>query len=145
MTEAELRARIRDVLGSLNAVAEAAIRRELAEPIDLGHSERLQFEACPHFFGVTVVQTEEEIVPDSAIQDAIPPDLRSAAEAADLGVFEAIEAELPAWLAERWQAVGGPGHYRPAYLVFHGGLDEPRYDLEQHRWCEVSEVWPEEA
>ena len=64
---------------------------------------------------------------------------------ADLGVFEAIEAELPAWLAERWQAVGGPGHYRPAYLVFHGGLDEPRYDLEQLRWCEVEEVWPEEA
>jgi hypothetical protein len=145
MTEAELRVRIRDVLGSLNAVAEAAIRRELAKPIDLGHSERLQFEACPHFFGVKLVQTEEEIVPDSAIQDAIPPDLRAAAEAADLSVFEAIEAELPAWLAERWQAVGGPGHYRPAYLLFHGGLDEPRYDLEQRRWCEVSEVWPEEA
>jgi hypothetical protein len=145
MTEAELRARIRDVLGSLNAVAEAAIQRELAEPIDLGHSERLQFEACQHFFAVTLVQTEEEIVPYSAIDDAIPPDLRSAAEAADLSVSEAIEAELPAWLAERWQAVGGPGHYRPAYLVFHGGLHEPRYDLEQHRWCKVSEVWPEEG
>ena len=145
MTEAEVRAGVRDVLRSLNAVAEAAIRRELGEPIDLGHSERLQFEACPHFFGVKLVQTEEEIVSDSAIQDAIAPDLRAAAEAADLSVFEAIEAELPEWLAERWQAVGGPGHYRPAYLLFHGGLDEPRYDLEQRRWCEVSEVWPGEA
>jgi hypothetical protein len=145
MTEAELRASVRDVLRSLNALAEAAIRRELAEPIDLGHSERLQFEACPHFFGVKLVQTEEEIVPDSAIQDAVPQQLWSAAQAADLSVYESIEVELPGWLAERWQAAGGPDHYRPAYLVFHGGLDEPRYNLEQRRWCEVSEVWPEEA
>jgi hypothetical protein len=108
MTEAELRAGIRDALRSLNAVAEAAISRELAGPIDLGHSERLQFEACPNFFGVKLVQTEEEILPDSAIQDVIPPELWAAAEAVDLSVFEAVEAELPAWLAERWQAAGGP-------------------------------------
>jgi uncharacterized protein (TIGR02246 family) len=36
MTEAEMRAGIRDVLRSLNAVAEATIRRELAEAINLG-------------------------------------------------------------------------------------------------------------
>jgi hypothetical protein len=145
MTEAEMRSGIHEVLRSLNATAEAAIRRELARPIDLGHSERLQFEACPHFFGIKLVQTEEEILPDSAIQDAISPALQAAAEAADLDVFAGIGAELPPWLADRWQAVGGPSHYRPAYLLFHGGLDEPRYDLEQRRWCEVSEVWPGEA
>jgi hypothetical protein len=145
MTEAELRAGICDVLRSLDAATEAAIQRELAEPIDLGHSARLQFEACPHFFGVKVVQTEEEIVPDSTIQDAVPQELWDAAEAAEIGIHEVIEQELPPWLADRWQATGGPSHYRPAYLLFHGGLDEPRYDLEQRRWCEVSEVWPEEA
>jgi hypothetical protein len=142
MEEAEMRARIRHVLGSFNAVAEAAIRRELAEPIDLGHSGRLQFEVCPHFFGVTLVQTEEEIVPDSAISDAVPSEFKADAEAADLDVFEGIAAELPAWLADRWQAVGGPNLYRPAYLLFHGGLYQPRFDLEQRRWCKVSEVWP---
>jgi hypothetical protein len=100
MTDAELRARIREVLRSLDRAAEAAIRRELAGPIDLGHSGRLQFEACPPFFGIKLVQTEEEIVPDSAIQDAIQSDLWVTAEAADLSVFETIEAELPAWLAD---------------------------------------------
>jgi hypothetical protein len=95
--------------------------------------------------GIKLVQTEEEIIPDSAVQDAIPPELQAAAEAADLDVFAGIEAELPPWLAERWQAVGGPSHYRPAYLLFHGGLDEPRYDLEERRWCKVSEVWPGDA
>lgn len=145
MTENEMRAGIRDILHSLDAVAEAAIRRELAEPIDLGHSERLQFEACPFFFGVKLVQTEDEIVPDSAIPDAIPPEMEAAAEAANLDVFAGIAAELPPWLADRWQAVGGPSHYRPAYLLFHGGLDQPRYDLEKRRWCAVSEVWPEET
>jgi hypothetical protein len=145
MTEAEMRASIRAVLHTLDSAAEAALRRELGQPIDLGHSERLQFEACPHFFGVKLVQTEEEIIPDYAIQDAVSEELRAGAVAADLDVHAAIESELPPWLADRWQAVGGPGHYRPAYLLFHGGLDEPRYDLEQRRWCEVSEVWPGEV
>jgi hypothetical protein len=143
MDESGMRAAVRDALQSLDAPAEAAIRRELAAPINLGHSGRLQFEACPYFFGVKVVQTDEEIIPDSGIADAIPEAARDASEAADLDVHAAIGAELPAWLADRWQAVGGPSHYRPAYLLFHGGLDEPRYDLEQRRWCEVAEVWPD--
>ena len=138
-----MRAAIRDAFRSLDAVAEDAIRRELAQPVDLGHSGRLQFEACPCFFGVRLVQTSEEILGDSAVSDAIPLELRAAAATADLDVYGGIEAELPLWLAARWQAAGGPEHYRPAYLLFHGGLNEPRYDLEQRRWCEVSEVWPE--
>jgi hypothetical protein len=145
MDEAKLREGVRDALRSLNATAEQAIRRELADPFDLGHSERLQFEVCPHFFGIKLVQTEEEILPDSAIPDAVTKELRQAAEAADLDVYAAIEAELFPWFAEQWEAAGGPQHYCPAYAFFHGGLDEPRYDLEQRRWCEVEEVWPGEV
>jgi hypothetical protein len=142
MDEAGMRARIREALRSLNAEAEAAIRRELAGPVDLGHSGRLQFEVCPHFYGIHLVQTEEVILEDSAIPDAMPLQLHKAAYKADLDLHAALGEELFPWFAERWQAAGGPGHHRPAYAYFHGGLDEPRYDLEQRRWCEVEEVWP---
>ena len=139
-----MRAAIRDAIQSLNAATESSIRRELSGPIDLGDSERLQFEVCPQFFGITLIQTEEEIVPDSAIPDSVPQDVQAAAEAADLDLNAGIEVELLPWLAARWAASGGPLHYRPAYAFFHGGLSEPRYDLEQRRWLEVSEVWPAE-
>lgn len=144
MVEAGMRAAIREALQSLNAAAESAIRRELSEPIDLGHSERLQFEICPQFFGITLIQTEEEIVPDSAIPDAIPQGVQAEAEAADLDLDGGIEAEVMPWIAARWVAVGGPRHYRPAYAFFHGGQNEPRFDLELGRWFKVSEVWPGE-
>jgi len=144
MNDAKLRTAIVEVLRSLDAETELAIRRELARVVDLGHSGRLQFEACPNFLGISLVQTEEEILADSSIDDRIPPELRDAAAAADLSVHDAIEAELPAWFADRWRGADGPLRYRPAYLFFHGGLDTPRYDLEERRWCDVTEVWPEE-
>jgi hypothetical protein len=143
MSEAELRASIRAALRSLDEAVQAAIRRELATPIDLGHSGRLQFEVCPYFYGTHLVQTEETILPDSAVPDAMPQQLQDAAEEADLDFHAALGEELFPWFAERWLAAGGPRLYRPAYAFFHGGLDEPRYDLEQRRWCEVEEVWPE--
>ena len=145
MREAEMRAGIRVALQSLNEDAERAIRQELAAPLDLGHSGRLQFEVCPYFFGIHLVQTEECILEDSVILDAMTPQLRDAADAADLDLYTALGEELFPWFAERWLAAEGPTHFRPAYAIFHGGLDEPRYDLEQRRWCSVEEVWPEEV
>ena len=145
MGESEMRAGIRNALQSLNEDTERAIRRKLATPFDLGHSERLQFEVCPYFFGIHLVQTEESILEDSAILDAMLPHLRAGAEAAELDLFAALGEELFPWFAERWLAAGGPAHFRPAYAFFHGGLDEPRYDLEQRQWFSVEEVWPEEA
>ena len=46
------------------------------------------------------------------------------------------------------RAVAGSGWastFPSGVCVFHGGLDEPRYDLEQRQWFSVEEVWPEEA
>jgi hypothetical protein len=52
MDAAEFRKAIQEALGTLNPAVEAALRRELAGPIDLGHSGRLQFEVCPYFHGI---------------------------------------------------------------------------------------------
>jgi hypothetical protein len=59
--EAEMRAGIRDALRSLDAAAEEAIRNELAKSFDLGHSGRLQFEICPYFLCIHLVQTEDDV------------------------------------------------------------------------------------
>lgn len=144
MTEADFRNAIRGVLHQFDDAVEAAIRRELAEPFDLGHSQRLQFEVCPHFYGIHLVQTEEGILEDSAIEDAIPASIAEAAAPTDFDLHELLGKELFPWLADRWQAAEGPRHFSPAYAYYHGGLDEPRYHLEQYRWREVEEVWPEE-
>jgi hypothetical protein len=141
--EPEFRKAIREALGTLNPAVEAALRREVAGPIDLGHSGRLQFEVCPFFHGIHLVQTEEEILPDSAAHDSLPQELQDAAEAVGLDLDDAVEAELLPWLADRWLAVGGPRLYSPAYAFFHGGLEEPRYDLERRRWLSVEEVFGE--
>jgi hypothetical protein len=143
--EAEMRAGIRDALRSLDAAAEEAIGNELAKSFDLGHSGRLQFEICPDFLRIHLVQTEDDVVPHSVIPGAVPQSLWKRAEAADLDLHTALSEEVLPWFADRWRAAGGPRRFRPAYAYFHGGLDEPRYDLEQRRWCEVSEVWPGEA
>ena len=47
----------------------------------------------PQFFGITLIQTEEEIVPDSAIPDAVPQAVQAEAKAADLDLYVGIEAE----------------------------------------------------
>jgi hypothetical protein len=53
-----------------------------------------------------------------------------------------LDEELLPWFADRWKAAGGPGRFSPAYADFHGGLEQPRYHLEQRRWNSVAEVWP---
>jgi hypothetical protein len=145
MSDADFRNAIRGVLAQFNRTVEDAIRRDLADPLDLGHSERLQFEVCPHYYGITLIQTEEVVLEDSALEDAIPQTVREAADLADADLHSLVGEELFPWFAQRWNAAGGPGHYRPAYAYYHGGLDEPRYDLERRRWCEVEEVWPGEG
>jgi hypothetical protein len=146
MSNADFRNAIRGVLAQFNRTVEDAIRRELAGPIDLGHSGRFQFEVCGYFYGIHLVQTEEVILEDSVLQDAIPEALTDAAAEADIdsSPYDILGEELFPWLADRWNAAGGPGHFSPAYAFYHGGLDEPRYDLERRRWCEVEEVWPDE-
>lgn len=142
MNNADFRNAIRGLLGQFNHAVEEAIRRELADPIDLGHSGRLQFEVCPHFFGIHLIQTEEVVFEDCDVEDRLPIEFHAEADELDIDLHGLVAEELFPWFADRWVAADGPRHFRPAYAFYHGGLDEPRYDLEQRRWCEVEEVWP---
>jgi hypothetical protein len=142
--DAGFRQAIRDALRERNASTEEAIRRELATSFDLGHSGRLQFEIDGTYYGIWLTQTEEVVLKDS-VWDALPKSLLEEAESAGYDSFRTIEEELVQWFADRWCAVGGPSHYSPAYVFFHGGLSQPRYDLEKRRWCSVEEIWPEEG
>jgi hypothetical protein len=141
--DAGLRNAIRDALRKHNTSTEDAIRRELATSFDLGHSGRLQFEIDGTYYGIWLIQTEEVVLKDS-IWDMIPKNLLDEAGTAYFDLFTAIEEELVQWFADRWCAAGGPTYYSPVYVFFHGGLSQPRYDLEKRRWCSVDEVWPEE-
>ena len=139
-----MRIGIRAALRSLGTATEQEIQNLLAKQFELGHSGRLQFEIDPIFYGIHLVQTEELVVPGDVVLDVIAIDFLERAELAGLDWIAPMREEVIRWFADRWQAVDGPLRYRPAYAFFHGGLDEPRFDLEQRRWCQISEVWPEE-
>jgi hypothetical protein len=145
MEEADLRTTIQMALRSLNDTAEQAIRKELATRFDLGHSGRLQFEIDPWTYRITLTQTENDVIPGYVVLDALPSGLEETMGSAGLDVYRVLSAETIVWFAERWQAVGGPGLFRPAYAFFHGGLEQPRYDLEQRRWFAITEIWPHDA
>lgn len=91
--EAEMHAGIQDALRALDAAAEQAIRNELAKPLNLGHSGRIQFEIDPVSYEIHLVQTEETIVAG----DPIPDGLFERAEAAGLDWLAAVSEEIVRW------------------------------------------------
>jgi hypothetical protein len=97
VTGDEFRKVIRAQLERLNALVEQGLRRELAKPIDLGHSGRLQFEVDGMYYGISLIQTEEAILPGDCVWDVIregiPHHVQEAAEEAGIDIFEAIHQE----------------------------------------------------
>ena len=142
MGEAEFREAVGACLNDLAAPVEHALRRELADPIDPDHGRRLQFEVCPHFFGIKLVQTENDILEDYVIHDRLGQQVWDASAAADFDLHALVGNELFSWFADRWAAVSGPQQYHPAYIYYHDE-DDVRWDLEQRRWLSVQGVWPE--
>lgn len=141
MDETTFRRNVREKHATHSSAVEELIWHQLSTDIDLGHSERLQFEIDPFSFGITLIQTEEVVFPEP--DDLIPQDPDDDVEKFD--TLECVCDELVSWFADRWVAAGGPARYSPAYVFFHGGMDTPRYDLEQKRWCSVEEVWPDNS
>ena len=136
MTETSTSALRMELLAALAANRErlqAALRSELARPIHLPEGRRLQFEIDPFFFGISSCATEEPLLSDDWLENALPDDWFERAEAAAGGWNEMISAELCPWFADCWEAVNGPASFSPAFLFFHGyHLDQ--YDLERRRW-----------
>lgn len=145
MDEAGLREVIRDGLRRLTDTLEAALRAQLAQPIDLEDGGVLLFEIEPSYYDIRVVQTSAELLPEYAVWDAVPEAIRRDAADADVDVADAFEAEVTPWLADRWAAVDGPRQYPRAYAYYHGGPSQPLYDLDRRRWLAVKEVWPDGA
>jgi hypothetical protein len=130
-------------LERLNSVVEQALQRELTKPIDLDHNDRLLFEVDGLYYGISLVQTEEAILPTAweVIDEGIPIHEQEAAEQSGIHISELIHQEFFPWFADRWDRVDGPKQYHPAYAFYHGGLYTPRYDLEQRRWFTIEDLF----
>jgi hypothetical protein len=136
----ELRAELVAALAGAAERLRSALREALARPIALEPGRRLQFEADPFGFGVTLCATEETILPGGWLDEALPADWFERAEQAGSDWDATIREELCPWFAAGWQAAGGPAVYRPAYLFFHGYHRE-QYDLERRRWLPSAEAF----
>jgi hypothetical protein len=141
MTADRVQQIIRRELGRHSERLDAALKQALAEPIPLEPGYRLQFEACPDFYRVVLCASEAELLPDGWLMDTFPEEDLQAIEDAGADPLEVISEAVMEWIAERWQAVGGPNSYSPAYAFFHGYLEQ--FDLEQRRWLSVTEAFGE--
>ncbi len=94
----------------------------------------LRFEISADDYGVTLMETEEEIVAGMAVYDAISRELLGAAVASDVDVVAPLEAEMLPWLADRWAAVDGQRSWPGAYVFFHEDWNPPHYDLDTRVW-----------
>lgn len=142
MHEGDFLAILRKAFESLDVTVEDALRRELACDILLTGNDRLLFCIGGDTLGILLFQTNRVIVPDYSITNAIPEEAFENADAAGVDGYSLLLDLLLPWFAARWEAVGGPRRYRPAYAFYFGWKDEKQYDLEQRRWCDRKEVWP---
>lgn len=134
-----LRAELTAALSANTDRLQTAIRSQLAGPMALATGQRLQLEIDPYFFGIELCATEETILPGGWLDAALPEDWMDRAENVLGGWNAIISAELCPWLADCWQAAGGPAAYSPAYLFFHGYQQE-QFDLERRCWTSCDEA-----
>jgi len=140
MTEADrIRAELAHALDASSERLRRAISVELEKSIELEPDQRIQFEVDPHFYYVTLCATEEELLPDEWLEDALPEGwFERAGEAFD--GWDGLVAELMApWIADCWRDIGGPARFSPAFMFFHG-YHHNQYDLELRRWLRGHEL-----
>ncbi|MGZ3420687.1 MAG: hypothetical protein ACXWUG_02185 [Polyangiales bacterium] len=131
---------VRDELaGALRANASllrAAMRRELEKHIELEEEQRIRFEIDPWSFRISFCATEEDLLPDDWLADALPNDWFERAGDA-CGEFDSLVSDaLSPWIADAWRDLGGPARFSPAFSFFHG-YHRRQYDLERRVWIDV--------
>jgi hypothetical protein len=134
-----LRAELRAALSVNTDRLGDAIRADLARPIRLDEGRSLRFEIDPFSFGIFSCATEEVLLSDDWLDDALPEDWFERAEAAEGGWIEMISEELCPWFADCWATAGGPTRFSPAFLFFHGH-HLVQFDLERRRWLSSAEA-----
>lgn len=124
-----LRCELRAQLAAQTAALEAALRDALARPL-LPTDAAPQFELCPYFFGITLRDSDDTILPDDWLE--MPTDWFERAEAADVNTDALISDELFPWLASAWEQAGGAERHPGAVASWHGFA--PRYALDSRTW-----------
>ena len=130
-------------LSQFNLEIEKRLTEELSKSFDLGHSGVLQFEVSPDDYRISLLQTEVEIIDSILISDEVFEEIESFADKNNLNVFQVESEALIKWFSDRWNTIKGPKLYSPAYVFLHGGLEAPRYDMENNRWMSVDQLWPD--
>lgn len=134
----KLRAELRAALSKNSARLRRALREALAAPIPLEEGEQIRFEIETQDYRISLCATEEDMLPEYWLSDALPPDWWERGEEVCLPL---VSDELGLWFADCWEKEGGPKLYSPAYLFYHGCYAE-YYDLDQRRWIHF-DIGPE--
>ena len=136
MTIEELKNVIKESLERLNETVESAILCEIENGIYLAKDEVLQFEVCPTYYRIHLIQTENDILEEFFLDSQIEED----AEESGIDIFDIQNEEILIWFSNRWNKINGPNIFKPAYIYFHGGLYQDRYNLENKTWVKAEEL-----
>ncbi len=123
--EASARVAVRATLASFSAATTTTIAREVAAGVT-----EFRFEVGGEQ-GITLLESETEIVADGVLYAAVPPEVVAWAEEADVSLSDWLDEDLFPWLARCWR-VASAG---PAQAFFHWGAGQGRrYDLVRDTW-----------
>lgn len=110
-----------------------ALRREMDRLGVLEPDQRVQLEIDPNFYRVSFVATEEDILPDDWLAEALAEDWFERAGEAFGSWDSVVEEPLAAWIADCWRDLDGKARFSPAFVFFHG-YHHRQYDLERREW-----------
>ena len=131
--ESALRRELHGRLEDSAAYFETALRVALADPrlADV-RDPMIQLEVEPSFYGITLCETEAEVVPDDWLRSVFPSDWGERVEAAGCEETALFEDVFFPWLADVFARAGGMERFPEAVAFWHGFRQ--RYVLASRAW-----------